>query len=549
MERRYDIDWLRVFATYLLFVFHVAMVFNPAPFYHIRNDELSFGMLVFAGFVSLWHMPLFFLLAGWSLHASLAARGTTGVLRERVLRLWVPLAMACVLLMPSIKYLELRSGLDLNHAGLFVAPHLQAGFQPIVPRGLPVAPAFTERFFEFLPTFFTHLDRFTWAHMWFVAYLLTFTVVLLPLLAWILRARPRFVPRGAAWLYLPILPLALVQLTLRARWPGLQNLYDDWANVAYYGTYLLAGFLLAHVPALEDTVRSEWKRALGLGLATVLVLLLGLLGVFSSGPVMLAGSAVAGWCFVVALLGAARRYMCFSNATHRYLTESAFPVYILHQSAIVLPGYFIIQSSLGIAAKFCLVLATAVVVTLAVSHLLVRRFALLRLLFGMKAPSRRVAPLGTFGKAVGASAAVLLLVAAPARGTGGVEGVWYAEGGAAKVEISRCNEALCGRVVWLRSPFDEHGCPLRDRYNPDESLRARPVLGVQILRDLRADGAGGWTDGSIYDPATGNTYRAMARLEGSDRLQLRGYLGIPLLGRTTRWFRVGSEPAQCRDEL
>ena len=65
-ERRYDIDWLRVFATYMLFVFHVAMVFNPAPFYHIRNDELSFGMTVFAGFVHLWHMPLFFLLAGWS---------------------------------------------------------------------------------------------------------------------------------------------------------------------------------------------------------------------------------------------------------------------------------------------------------------------------------------------------------------------------------------------------------------------------------------------------------------------------------------------------
>jgi uncharacterized protein (DUF2147 family) len=275
------------------------------------------------------------------------------------------------------------------------------------------------------------------------------------------------------------------------------------------------------------------------------VLLLGLLGVFSSGPVMLAGSAVAGWCFVIALLGAARRYLSFSNATHRYLTESAFPVYILHQSAIVLPGYFIIQSSLGIAAKFALVLATAVLVTLAVYHLLVRRFPLLRFLFGMKAQSRRAAPLGAFRKAVGASAAVLLLAATSARGAG-VEGLWYAEGGAAKVEISRCDEAVCGRVVWLRSPFDEHGCPLRDRYNPDESLRARPVLGVEILRDLRADGAGGWTDGSIYDPATGHTYRARARLEG-DRLQLRGYLGIPLLGRTTSWFRVGSEP-QCRDE-
>lgn len=48
-SRRYDIDWLRVLATLLLFVFHTAMVFNPAPFYHIRNDELSLAMLVLCG--------------------------------------------------------------------------------------------------------------------------------------------------------------------------------------------------------------------------------------------------------------------------------------------------------------------------------------------------------------------------------------------------------------------------------------------------------------------------------------------------------------------
>ena len=68
--RRPDIDWLRIAATYLLFVFHVGMVFNPAPFFHIRNADLSFAMVVVCGFISLWHMPLFFLLAGWSAAAS-----------------------------------------------------------------------------------------------------------------------------------------------------------------------------------------------------------------------------------------------------------------------------------------------------------------------------------------------------------------------------------------------------------------------------------------------------------------------------------------------
>ena len=63
-ERRPDIDWLRILATYLLFVFHGAMIFNPAPFFHVRNAETSIFMFIFAGFISLWHMPLFFLVGG-----------------------------------------------------------------------------------------------------------------------------------------------------------------------------------------------------------------------------------------------------------------------------------------------------------------------------------------------------------------------------------------------------------------------------------------------------------------------------------------------------
>ena len=99
--RRPDIDWLRVGATYLLFVFHVGKVFDPAPFYHIRNADLSFTMLVVCGFIGLWHMPLFFLLAGWSAATSLDRRGSRGFVAERVRRLAIPLLAGCVLLAPA----------------------------------------------------------------------------------------------------------------------------------------------------------------------------------------------------------------------------------------------------------------------------------------------------------------------------------------------------------------------------------------------------------------------------------------------------------------
>jgi hypothetical protein len=188
------------------------------------------------------------------------------VLKERSLRLLVPLLFGCVLFMPVIKYLELSSGLDLNHVGLRVSPALQDGFRLVIPDGLPVAKPFGESFREFLPTFFT-LERFTWAHLWFVAYLFTFTLLYLPAFAYLLRRSRELGRVSVLVVYAPILPLVLVQLLLRPHWPGIQNLYKDWANVAYYTTYLFAGFVLARYPAVEEVAQREWRRALVLGVS------------------------------------------------------------------------------------------------------------------------------------------------------------------------------------------------------------------------------------------------------------------------------------------
>ncbi len=544
--RRYDIDWLRIGATLLLFVFHTGMVFSPAPFYHIRNDALSFGWLVVCGFISLWHMPLFFLLAGWSLCESLRSRGAAGVFRERSMRLFVPLLFGCLLFMPVIKYLELSSGLDLNHAGLRVSPALQDGFRLVVPEGLPVAEPFHESFTTFLPTFFT-LERFTWAHLWFVAYLFTFTLLYLPAFSYLLRRSRELGPVSRLVVYAPMVPLALVQLLLRPHWPGVQNLYDDWANVGYYTTYLFAGFLLARYPAVEAVAQREWPRALALGIAACAVLLAGVLRLHESPSALLAGTAVAGWCFVLVALGLARRFLDFGNATLHYLSEAAFPVYILHQAAIVVPGYFLVRLPLGVAPKFLLILTVSVVLTFAIYHFVVRALPPARFLFGMRpkaCPLPRLAPRPIV--------AGLLLVAMATRAhadAGAPEGLWYAEGGAAQVEIARCGAALCGTVVWLRSPFDEDGCPLTDRANPEEGLRDRSMVGIQILRDLKpaAQVPGSWTDGLIYDPTSGRTYRCNLSLDGPDRIRLRGYVGITLLGRTTTWVRVGAERAVCAE--
>ena len=545
-SRRPDIDALRVFATYLLFAFHAGKVFDPAPFYHVRNADLSFGLLVACGFVSLWHMPLFFLLAGWSAASSLGARGTRGFVAERLRRLAIPLVTGVVLFGPVIKYLELRSGLDLNYAGLRVAPALQDGIRSIIPGGLPVAPPFDETFGTFLPTFFTHLDRFTWSHLWFVAYLLTFTLLYLPAFRWCLRRPDRFGGVGAWIVYSPVVPLVLIQLTLRRWWPGIYNLFDDWGNVAFYGVYLFAGVVLGSHPALEQHVHRQWKRALVVGTITTVLLLLAVLGVIHSDELLLAGAAVAGWCFVIAGLGIAKRLVASSSPTLAYLSESAFPVYVLHQAAIVVPGFVIVQWPLGIATKLVLLMLVSIALTMATYHWVVRPFRITRFAFGMRPLTCGLRRPLTTKPAVAVVLGLMLAARSSVAGTTPV-GVWYAEGGAAQVAIAPCGPRLCGRVVWLRSPFDDEGCLLHDRYNPDPSLRERDVMGLEILDGLEGGPGGTWHGGRIYDPASGRSYTCTVALAGNDRLLLRGYIGIPLIGRTTTWIRVGAEARVCSE--
>jgi glucan biosynthesis protein C len=381
-------------------LFHVGMVFNPAPFFHVRNDESSLLFLIVCGFIGLWHMPLLFLLAGWSAASSLRSRGIGPFLRERGRKLAVPLVAGCILFMPVIKYLELRSGQDLNHRGLFVTAAVQESMRSVLPVDLPRAQPFDESFLTFLPTFFTDLDRFTWSHLWFLAYLLTLTLVLLPVLAPLARRRIGNARPSPLWIYLPILPLVLVQLTLRERFPGPYNLYRDWASMTFYATFLLSGFALAVAPGLEDRLRGEWRRALLLGLAATGVLLGAVLRVFESTPAVLIGSAVAAWCLVVALLGFARERVARSGSRLRYLADSAFPVYVLHQPVVVVLAAGVVLLPLGIAAKFALLLAGSVIATLAFYQFAVRPFRATRLLLGMQ-PLRRTPADGTIGLPLG----------------------------------------------------------------------------------------------------------------------------------------------------
>lgn len=120
-----------------------------------------------------------------------------------------------------------------------------------------------------------------------------------------------------------------------------------------------------------------------------------------------------------------------------------------------------------------------------------------------------------------------------------IVGRWVNSSGEAHVDIYKKNEKFYGKIVWLKNPKDEKGNTKTDLRNPDESLRTKPMLGLEILKDFVYDD-GKWTDGKIYDPKSGKTYSCNISQKHNGDLNIRGYIGISMIGRTEVWKKVKS---------
>jgi uncharacterized protein (DUF2147 family) len=123
-------------------------------------------------------------------------------------------------------------------------------------------------------------------------------------------------------------------------------------------------------------------------------------------------------------------------------------------------------------------------------------------------------------------------------------GVWLNQEKDATIEIFKCGEKYCGKVVWLKDPnYPEGskegipGTPKLDHNSPNPELRKAPVIGLQIVHDFAFAGDNRWKNGKVYDPKNGKTYSGKMTLVSPTELHLRGFIGISLIGRTAVWTR------------
>ena len=115
-------------------------------------------------------------------------------------------------------------------------------------------------------------------------------------------------------------------------------------------------------------------------------------------------------------------------------------------------------------------------------------------------------------------------------------GLWWTDDKRAKIEIYKKGNEYWGKIAWLKDPLDEDGNPQTDGNNPDKAKRSNPIIGLNLISGFSYE-RGKWVDGEIYDPDNGKTYSCVMKLKG-ERLEVRGYIGLTMFGRTVVWTQV-----------
>lgn len=357
---RYDfLDWLRVIAIFILLFFHTGMVFVGWG-WHIENAEAIAALELPMDIAHRLRMPLLFVIAGAGLWFAQRRRGPAQIVRERTSRLLLPLVAGMVLIVPPQVYME----------RLFRGQWDGGYIQFLAERVLELEP-YPE-------------GDLSWHHLWFVLYLYVYVMLLLPLIAWLRSRRLRLKP--GAWIAALALPLGANEALLKPLFPETHNLVADWWVFNHYLLLTLYGYLLAATGAWEWLEKTR-RRSLGVAAAT----LIGALALFDAGvihrdtPADAVVANVFTWSCLLAFLGYGRRYLSFSNRLLAWSREASYPIYIIHQTIIVVLAYYVVSQPWTPWTKYLVILAATMLACAVAYEALIRRFAFTRLIFGMKA--------------------------------------------------------------------------------------------------------------------------------------------------------------------
>ena len=377
--RHYGMDWLRIGAFQLLILYHVGMAFVPWDF-QVKDANPPIGWAtVLMLLTNPWRLSLLFAVSGYA-SAALLARQTGGImafLKSRLARLGIPLLFGMAVLVTPQPWVWLVTHFGYrDDFGTFLLRDYYS-FQSISGVIVP-----------------------TWMHLWFVVYLLGYTLVLGALLALPEPVR-RAGRRACEWLLggPGLLPLGILFVYASRGWinPGWEDnhlFYGDWSAHANYFAVFLFGYALRGSEPIRVAIMRWWPTAAVVSVIGWLILAWFELnfGTTLAPPALwpLHGFARAleSWGAMIALIGIADRYWNIDNRWRSTLAEAVFPFYLIHQTIIIIVGYWLLATDTGPLTRF-LILVGSTVTGCWAFYLGGREVRWLRPLIGLKAGSGR----------------------------------------------------------------------------------------------------------------------------------------------------------------
>ncbi|MDG3441576.1 acyltransferase family protein [Nitrospirillum amazonense] len=382
--RRYDLDWIRVIAFFLLILYHVGMFYVPWD-WHVKSPHTVPALEPIMMLTSPWRLTLLFLVSGAAtrfLADKMVMDGKMAVgalTRARVARLLPPLLLAIFVIVPPQSFFEI--------------------VEKVPDQALPYA-AFYLKYVTGSGHWCRGTDCLatpTYNHMWFVAYLLAYTLVLCGLLA-VGRELLRRLERGMEWalggwrlLVLPLLFLGLIRYALLDRFPMTHWIVNDWYDHALSFSAFLFGFLMAKSETLrQGFLRLRWPALLvALPAYAIFATYAWAYRADDAVPpealraVMRFVYAADQWAAIAAVLGFGARHLTRDSAALRYLVPAVFPFYLVHQTATVVLGHYLAKAGLPQGLEAPLLILGTFATCLAVYEA-VRRVNPLRPWFGLK---------------------------------------------------------------------------------------------------------------------------------------------------------------------
>lgn len=375
-QRQYYVDWVRILLILTVFVFHIGMVFNAFE-WHVKNDQQYSFLSPVMSFLHLWRMPLLFLISGVGTHFALKKRNVWQYIRERSLRLLLPLTAGIFILVPVQVYIE---RIDHYESLLHYYPHM---FEGIYPEG-----------------------NFSWHHLWFIAYLWFISMAISPFLkrlrgGWYhkISGRIRKLCLRPLGMNVVLAPLMVSQLLLKPYFPNeTHDLVNDWAFISYNAIFFLAGLVLFVRPSVREAVTRYRRWYMAEAVLTSLLWFSALTTQHTHPWMHLMLSIAVAWSCGIAAMGYAARYLNRDSRYRKLANEAIYHFYLLHQPLIIIFAWPILQWDLPAWIKALLIASSSFLSSVGLYWYAVRPFRIARLLFGMKVQPGHVYPLLPRGK-------------------------------------------------------------------------------------------------------------------------------------------------------